>query len=148
MKRKRRMGFSAAKFKRAGSSDYHFKSSNIPIIDLWPLGLAISRSLITVRAASQEWWVWELHDSGLKKMRRKPSKRKTSCEKYGCEEREQSFEEVMGKNENIYIGKVQSLASQEKLAGAVLAGQGHALNWNWDQAHFASWFWAALPIKN
>lgn len=65
------MGFRIAKFKIVGSSDFHFKSSSIPITDMWPLGLAISRSLMTmVKAASQEGWVWELQDSGLKKMRR------------------------------------------------------------------------------
>ena len=39
-----------------------------------------------VKATSEEWQVWELEDSGLK-MRRKPSKDKTSYEKCGYEDR-------------------------------------------------------------
>lgn len=41
-------------------------------------------------------------------------------------ERERSFGELMGSSENICTGKVQSLASQDKSAGAALAGKGHA----------------------
>lgn len=44
----------------------------------------------------------------------------------GSVERERSFGELMGSSENICTGKVQSLASQEKSAGAALAGKGHA----------------------
>lgn len=52
------MGCSVAKFKRVGGSNHHPKTSSFPIMEMWPLGLAISRSLMTVvRAASEEWWV-------------------------------------------------------------------------------------------
>lgn len=62
------MRVSVANFKGGGSS------SGVPRAAVWPQGGAISRSLMTaVTAASEEWEVWELEDSGLNRMRRKPS---------------------------------------------------------------------------
>lgn len=62
--------------------------------------------------------------------------------------RERSYGEVTGSRENIYTRRIQNLSSLEKSAGAVLAGQGHALSWSRGHACFASWLCAALPPKN
>lgn len=72
MKKEEKNGFSVAKCKKGGSSEHHVQRSSIPITAVWPLGLAISRSLMTVvRAASEKRLgrgvAWKLHDRGLKK---------------------------------------------------------------------------------
>lgn len=59
--------------------------------------------------------------------------------------RGRSFGELMGSSENIYTGKVQGLAGQEKSAGAVLAGKGHALNWS--RGHHTMPAEAVLPCQ-
>ena len=108
------MVLSVAKCKRVGSSVHHVQRNSIPITAVWPLGLAISRSLMTVvRAAPEEWGGWKLDDRGLKKIRRKPSKYKASYESVAVK-RERSYGEGTANRENIYTGRVQSLSSLEK----------------------------------
>lgn len=102
MKEKRRMGFSVAKRTRVGSSVHHVQRSSISITEVWPLGLAIIRSLMTVvRAAPEEWGVWKLDDRGFKKMRKKPSKYKASYDSVAVK-RERSYGEGPG---SIYTGR-------------------------------------------
>lgn len=56
MKKEEKNGFSVAKCKKGGSSEHHVQRSIIPVTAVWPLGSAISRSLMTIaRAASEDW---------------------------------------------------------------------------------------------
>lgn len=79
MKEKKKNEIQCCKLQGSRKLDPHFKSNSVPTTVMWPLGLAISRSLMTaIRAASEECGRWDLDHRGLKKMRRKPCKYETS----------------------------------------------------------------------